>query len=197
MIRLRYTVPAATALVASACVAPPQQPVPAEGLRVRVTVGCPAARACTSSPNGGRYEGSLILVDSDTLILYAKNRRARVTLSVFSISKLEVYRGRKGSAAAAAKGAVVGAVGGAMIGAVFGGTTEAIFGGMFDGKREVGEKAAEGAAVGAVIGGIGGAVAGATSGEVVWEEVTVEQLRQELCHCGVPSTVVATQAAAS
>ncbi len=196
MIWLRYTVPAAAALVASACVAPPQQPVPAEGLRVRVTVSCPAARACTSSPNGGTYEGSLILVDSDTLILYAKNRRARVTLSVFSISKLEVYRGRKGSAAAAAKGAVVGAFGGAVIGALLGGTTEAILGGL-DGDREVAEKAAEGAGVGAVIGGIGGAVAGATSGEVVWEEVTVEQLRQELCHCRVPLTEVATQAAAS
>lgn len=190
MTLFRFSVPVILAFVATACMVGPPPPRPIEGLRVRATISCPATTVCAGYSHGESHEGTLILVDSDTLVLYAKDRRARVGLPVVYIDKLEVYRGREGSAAAAAKGAAVGAIGGAVLGAVIGGATEALVGHL-DGERDVGEAAGVWAAEGAVVGAIGGAVAGATSGETVWEEVTVEQLREELCHCRLPQPAAA------
>jgi uncharacterized protein YcfJ len=164
-------------LISTACVV--SQPTPAaypQGVQVRVV-----------STDAGPLplEGTLIYAEADTLTLYVPQYRSTVSVPVGSVTRLEVYRGRKGSAGKAVKGAAIGTVAGAAMGAAIGATTEAIFGGMLGSQRDYGDAIAVGAADGAVAGAFVGATAGATVGDAVWQEVTVHDLRQELCHCRI------------
>ncbi len=164
-------------LFSTACVV--SQPTPAaypQGVQVRVV-----------STDAGPLplEGTLIYAEADTVKLYVPPHRSTIAVPVGSLTRLEVYRGRKGSAGKTMKGAAIGTVAGAALGAAIGATTEAMFGGMFGRTRDYGEAIAVGAADGAVTGAFVGATAGATVGDAVWQEVTVLDLRQELCHCRI------------
>lgn len=164
-------------LISTACVV--SHPTPAaypQGVQVRVV---------STEAGPLPLEGTLIYAEADTLKLYVPQYRSTFSVPVGSVTRLEVYRGRKGSAGKAVKGAAVGTVAGAVMGAALGATTEAIFGGMFGSTRDYGEAIAVGAADGAVTGAFVGATAGATVGDAVWQEVTVLDLRQELCHCRI------------
>jgi hypothetical protein len=165
-------------LFSAACVV--SQPTPAaypQGVQVRVV---------SAEAGPLPLEGTLIYAEADTLKLYVPRHRSTLAVPVGSVTRLEVYRGRKGSAGKAVKGAAIGTVAGAAMGAAIGATTEAIFGGMFGSRRDYGDAIAIGAADGAVTGAFVGATAGATVGDAVWQEVTVHDLRQELCHCRLP-----------
>ncbi|NIN10293.1 MAG: hypothetical protein GTN62_03105 [Gemmatimonadales bacterium] len=190
MIRGRNAALAATLLLLSGCVVAGPRTAPGpQTLRVRVTAYPPNQLWAGFAT---QHEGTLIFVDSDTLSLYSDGRHAYTAIPVASITKLEVYRGQKGSVGSAAKGAGVGAAAGALLGAIAGATSAAIFGGLFDYDPDIGEAATEGAVVGAVDGAITGAYLGATVGEAIWQEVTVHQLRQELCRCRIPPAVITT-----
>jgi hypothetical protein len=185
----KYMIPVASLLVGSACVVATPNPVPIpQAVHVRVThrVGYRPHVVCAGAWRERRAEGTLITLDADTLVLYVSPRGPEVAISVAQITKLEVYRGHKGSAEAAAKGAVIGAGLGAVLGATTAAVGAAVVGGMLGVDPDVGEAAAEGAAFGTVEGAVTGAVYGATMGMAVWQEVTVERLRQEFCHCRVP-----------
>lgn len=165
-------------LFSTACVV--SQPTPAaypQGVQVRVV-----------STDAGPLplEGTLIYAEADTLKVYVPQNRSTIAVPVGSVTRLEVYRGRKGSAGKAVQGAAIGTVAGAAMGAAIGATTEAIFGGMFGSQRDYGDAIGTAAADGAVTGAFVGATAGATVGDAVWQEVTVHDLREELCHCRLP-----------
>jgi hypothetical protein len=168
-------------LAASGCVvanpAPPADPL---RVQVRVTV-CADNPVCANYPHV--HAGTLIYLEADTLLMYAEDQLVRLPIPVAHIAKLEVYRGRKPSVAGAAKGAGVGALMGAAIGAAAAGVSGAVFGGIAD--VDVGEMAARGAIEGVVGGAITGAAVGASVGSPVWQEVSVRQLREELCHCRI------------
>lgn len=155
-------------------------------MRVTAAESCASLTACSGQPASHGQSGILIYVDGDTLSMYASDRQSPVAIPVSSITRLEVYRGQKGSVGGAAKGAGIGALLGAALGAAVGGTTEAIFGGMLGRKRDYGDAVAEGATRGVVEGAFTGAMIGAAAGDAVWHEVTVHQLREELCHCRIP-----------
>lgn len=193
MIAPRHAVLAALPFLASACVVSVPQPmlIP-QSVQVRVTKTelCPPEAACAGYPRELRFEGTLISLDADTFVLYAKRRQSQVAIPVPSIAKLEVYRGHRGSFESAAKGAAVGTVAGAGLGAMAAGAGtilgKALLGDLAK-DADIGEAMAEGAIEGATTGMVVGAVAGATIGSPVWEPVTVHQLRQELCHCRLPA----------
>ena len=164
-------------LCSAACVV--SHPTPAaypQGVQVRVV---------STEAGPLPLEGTLIYAEADTLKLYVPQYRSTLAVPVGSVTRLEVYRGRKGSAGKAVKGAVIGTVAGAAVGAALGATTEAIFGGMFGSRRDYGGAMAVGAADGAITGAFVGATAGATVGDAVWQDVTVHELREELCHCRI------------
>jgi hypothetical protein len=172
-------------LATSGCVVANPNP-PADPLRVQVRVTvCFDNPVCADIPYV--HAGTLIFLEADTLLMYDGDRLGRMAIPVAQIAKLEVYRGRKPSAAGAAKGAGLGAAFGALVGAAAAGASAAIFGGIAD--VDVGEMAARGAIQGAVGGALTGAAVGASVGSPVWQEVSVRQLREELCHCRIPEPV--------
>jgi hypothetical protein len=118
-------------------------------------------------------------------VIYSLRERREFALPVEEISRLEVYRGRRGSAEAALKGAAKGALLGAAAGAVLG-ASNAVMGSILGSSEDAGEQIAAGAAGGAVIGAAGGAYDGATNGEPVWQEITIRRLLQDLCSCQEP-----------
>jgi hypothetical protein len=133
-------------------------------------------------------EGTLIFLGADSLVLHPEGAASSLAIPVSAITKLEVHRGHgRGSVPRAATGAALGALGGAVLGAVAGAAMGAIFPTFFsDRGAVVGDVAKRGAAGGAAVGAIGGAYRGATVGPALWQEVTVVQLRRELCHCMNP-----------
>ena len=170
-----------TVLLSTACVVSHPHPgAYPQGVQVRV-----------SSAEAGPLplEGTLIFLEADTLKLFDKRTSAAVLVPTSSITRLEVFRGRKGSVGSTAKGAGIGAAAGAALGAAIGLTTEALFGGMFGSDRDYGEAVGQAAAYGAVEGAFVGATVGATVGDAMWREVTVHDLREELCHCRIPHEV--------
>ena len=169
-----------TVLLSAACaVSSPHSGAHPQGLQVRVV----SARAGPLP-----LEGTLIYLEADTLKLFNGRTRSTMLVPTTAITHLEVYRGRKGSASGALKGAAVGTAAGAVMGAAIGLTAEAIFGGIAGRDRDYGGTIAEAAADGAVTGAFVGATAGATVGDAVWQELTVHDLREELCHCRIPRT---------
>lgn len=189
MAGIRFIALVSLAVGTSACLVSNPYPAPIpQSVHVRVTadVSCLETGACVDLPVGRSLTGILIYVDGDTVSLYSQERAGRVGIPVWAISKIEVERGRKVTAGAVAKGAGLGAIAGAALGAAVGATGESLFGGIFGRKRDYGEAIGEGAAGGLVSGAFTGAVIGAAVGESVWHEVTVHQLREEMCHCRIP-----------
>ncbi len=178
----------AAAFLASGCVVTnPSPPAPA-GTVVRVSE-YPTPPAPTELPRV--FQGTLIYLDADTLLLHDSQSWKHVAVPVTRIAKLEVWRGRRPTAGSVAKGVGIGALTGALAGALAGAAAEAIFGGL-DGDHDIGEAAARGGVEGAIQGGIAGGVVGAAIGSTVWQEVTVLQLRQELCNCRISEPTVAS-----
>ncbi len=123
MILPRYAMLTLAGLLSSACVvAPSQQVAGPQTMRVRVTADktCYPERPCSTLPLPQAHQGPLIFVDSDTLSMHSRHRESQVALPVWSIRKLEVYRGQKTSAGSTAKGAGIGAVAGAALGGLAG-----------------------------------------------------------------------------
>lgn len=131
------------------------------------------------------HEGRLIFASYDSVVIYSLRDRREFAVSVEEITRLEVYRGQRGSAGAALKGAAKGALLGAAVGAVFG-AGSAVMGAVLDSGEDAGEQIAAGAAGGAVIGAAAGAADGATNGDPVWQEITIRRLLQDLCRCQEP-----------
>ena len=189
MAGIRFAALVSLAVSTSACLVSNPYPAPIpQSVHVRVTadVSCQETRACINWPVTQSLTGILIYVDGDTVSLYSQERAGRVGIPTWAISKIEVERGRKATAGAVAKGAGLGAIAGAALGAAAGATGEAIFGGIFGKKRNYGQAVGESAAEGLVTGAFAGAAVGAAVGEPVWHEVTVHQLREEICHCRIP-----------
>jgi len=185
MLQARHLLVASLAFTASGCMYSNYNAA-ADPLRVQVRV-----TVCEDNPVCGGipyvFTGTLIYLEADTLVMYAEDRLERRSIPVAHIAKLEVYRGRKPSVSGAAKGAGAGAVFGAIVGAASAAAAGAVFGGFAD--VDVGEMAARGAIEGMVTGALGGAAIGASYGSAKWQEVTVRQLREELCHCRIPEVV--------
>ncbi len=189
MAGIRFAALVSLAFSTSACFVSNPYPAPIpQSIRVRIAtdVSCQEPQACIHWPVTQNLTGILIHVDGDTVSLYSQKRGGRLGIPVWGISKIELERGRKASVGAVAKGAGLGAVAGAALGAAVGGTAEALFGGWFGGRRDYGRAIGEGATEGLVTGAFTGAVIGAVAGETVWHEVTVHQLREEMCHCRIP-----------
>ncbi len=175
-----------TAMLATlACAVRPAGPPAPTGLRLRI-----AHRPCAPTPQCDTasevaHEGQLIFASFDSVVIYSLKDRRDYAVPVGEISRLEVYRGRRGSAEAAAKGAVKGTLLGAAVGAVFG-TSSAVMGAILGSSEDAEDVIAAGAAGGAVIGAAAGAVDGATEGDAVWQEITIRRLLQDLCRCQEP-----------
>ncbi len=189
MVLRRYGLVVGRLVLASGCVISRPQPVPVpETVRMRVSGawGCPADTACAEPQRALEYQGTLIVPKDETLVLHDERQHARVAVALAEVTRLEIYRGHKGSARAAAKGSGLGALLGTGLGAVVGAASAGVAGEIFDGETDLGAPAAEGAVTGATAGAIAGAVHGATVGSAVWQEITVHDLRQELCQCRLP-----------
>lgn len=175
----------ATLLATAACAVRPAGPPAPTGLKLRITQRhCATTRQCD---RGGdlEHEGELIFASFDSVVIYSLKDRREYAVPAGEISRLEVYRGRRGSAEAAAKGVAKGALIGAAAGAVFG-ASQAVMGSILGSSEDGGEFIAAGAAGGAVIGAAAGAVDGATRGDPVWQEITLRRLLQDLCRCQEP-----------
>ncbi len=162
------------------CYLPPAQVATPQGFRVRVT-SCGGSHSCGTHTI--QHEGPLVYLESDSLLMWSDRTDQLLSIAVPQIRKLEVYRGNRPSAEGAVKGGAAGAVVGTALGAATGVVAEAFFGGMFGAEPNIGEAAATGAAYGLVDGAMTGAAVGAMAGSPVWQEVSVLELRQELCHC--------------
>jgi len=176
----------ATAILATgACAVRPSGPPAPSGPKLRITHGqCTPTQPCDPATQVA-HEGELIFASFDSVVIYSLKDRREYAVPAGEISKLEVFRGRRGSAEAAAKGVAKGALLGAAAGAVFGAST-AVMGAIMDTSEDAGEVIAAGAGGGAVIGAAAGAVDGATKGDDVWQEITLRRLLQDLCRCQEP-----------
>ncbi|UCC71014.1 MAG: hypothetical protein JSV86_11515 [Gemmatimonadota bacterium] len=184
MLRRSFLTAAAILGSAACAVQPSGAPAP-PGLKLRITHWyCAPGHQCDPAAEVV-HEGELIFASFDSVVIYSLKNRREFAVPVEEISRLEVYRGRRGSAAAALKGMAKGALLGAAAGAVFG-TSSAVMGSILDSPGDPEEVIAAGAAGGAVIGAAGGAFDGATSGDEVWQEITVRRLLQDLCRCQEP-----------
>ena len=108
------------------------------------------------------FVGTLVALDAYTLFLENEN-----ALPLGSVTKLELYRGRKSNTG---KGAFIGFVGGAGFGAALGAT-----GG---GCEEFGCPAVWGLIVGGLLGTLIGTIVGAAWLGDIWQEVPLENVRQ-------------------
>ncbi len=176
----------ATAMLATlACAVRPAGPPAPSGLRLRIThQPCAPTQRCDRATEVA-HEGELIFASYDSVVIYSLKDRQEFAVPAGEISRLEVYRGRRGSAGAAARGAVKGTLLGAAAGAVFG-ASNAVMGAILDSGEDPEEYIAAGAAGGAVLGAAAGAVDGATRGDAVWQETTIRRLLQDLCRCQEP-----------
>jgi hypothetical protein len=176
---------ALTAACGSFVVSPgsPAPTAPPLGQWLRIT-HC-ATYDCSASQ--GRYEGYVIGLEGDTLVLHAmgpKGRGYHVEVPTRALTKIELYRGNKRTAAGVAKGAAKGAGFGALGGAIFGFTGSLIseafdFFDTYD--ADIGGNVARGAAAGAATGAVLGAADGVVNGETQWEEIDLHQVRVILC----------------
>lgn len=174
-----------TILAIGACAVRPSGPPAPTGLKLRITHRyCAAAQEC-DPPAQVAHEGELIFASFDTVAIYSLRDRREYAVPVTEILRLEVFRGRRGSAEAAAKGLAKGAVLGALGGAVIGASAAAA-GAVMGSNEDAGQQVAAGAAGGAVIGAAAGAVDGVTNGDPVWQEITIRRLLQDLCRCQEP-----------
>lgn len=181
----RWLLLTAAVLVTAACGVRPSGPPAPSGPELRVTHWqCATPQTCDPATQL-RHEGELIFASFDSVVIYSLRDRREFAVPVSMISKLEVYRGRRGSAEAALKGAAKGALLGAAAGAVFG-VSSAVMGSILDNGRDAEKEIAAGAAGGAVIGAAAGALDGATNGDAVWQEITIRRLLQDLCRCQEP-----------
>ena len=163
----------------------PSGPPAPIGLKLRITHwGCAPAQSCGPA-TAVAHDGELIFASYDSVVIYSLRDRREYAVPVEQIARLEVYRGRRGSAEAAMKGMAKGALLGAAAGAVLG-VSNAVMGAILDSSEDAGEVIAAGAAGGAVIGAAAGALDGATNGDAVWQEITIRRLLQDLCRCPEP-----------
>lgn len=176
----------ATALIGiAACGVRPAGPPAPSGPKLRVTRWhCAPTLPCDPTAEV-THEGELIFASYDSVVIYSLRGPREFAVPVEEISRLEVYRGRRGSAGAAAKGFVKGALIGAAAGAVVG-ASSATMGAVMGSSQDGGRVVAAGAAGGAVLGAAGGTVEGATQGDTVWQEITLRRLLQDLCRCQEP-----------
>jgi len=140
------------------------------------------------------YEGYLVALEGDTLVLHAmgpKGRGYHLEVPTGWLTRIELYRGNNRTGAGVAKGAVkgagLGAVGGAIFGLVGSLLSEAFdFFDTYD--ADIGSNVARGAAAGAATGAVLGAADGVVNGEMQWEEIDLNRVRVILCrqqerHC--------------
>ncbi len=203
MIRVRHIVPLACLGLSAACaphIVSPGSPAPTApplGQWLRAS-HCPSGDC---NQRHTTYEGYLIGLEGNTLVLHAsgpKGRGYRLELPTGWLTKIELYRGNKRTAAAVAKGAGKGGLLGAVLGA-FAGLAGAILGEALDFSdshdSRIVEGLAGGAAAGAVYGAGAGAVGGFMEGESQWEEITLDRVRAILCrqhgggNCPAPTAV--------
>lgn len=181
----RILLVATMALATAACGVQPSGPPAPTGLKLRVTHrDCAPMQPCDPATEVA-HEGELIFASFDTVVIYSLKDQREFGVPVEGISRLEVFRGRRGSAEAALKGAAKGALLGAAAGAVFG-ASSAVMGAILDSSTDAEDEIAAGAAGGAVIGAAAGAFDGATNGDAVWQEITIRRLLQDLCRCQEP-----------
>jgi hypothetical protein len=181
----RILLVATTTLAIGACGVRPSGPPAPTGVKLRITHRyCVATQRC-DTPAQVAHEGELIFASFDTVAVYSLKDQREYAVPVGEISRLEVFRGRRGSAKAAAKGLAKGAILGALGGAVIGASSAAA-GAVMGSSQDAGEQIAAGAAGGAVIGAAAGAVDGVTNGDRVWQEITIRRLLQDLCRCQEP-----------
>ncbi len=176
MTRLLGTTAISAAVAFVGCASLEHYPKPNDDLWVRVSVaGCSTGTRCADAPNPGHYKGVLMAVDEDSLVLLAwDEREAAVAIPVRAISAVELYRGTKPSAGAAAKNAVVGALLGGLVGGAGGLLGGAIAGDAGDGLRD-------GVAAGAGTGLAFGMLKGIFEGDEHWAEISVAGLRRLFC----------------
>lgn len=177
---------ATTAIIGTAaCGVQPSGPPAPTGLRLRITHWDSTPAQASDRGSSATHEGRLIFASYDSVVIYSLRERREVAVAVPEISRLEIYRGQRGSAEAALKGAAKGALLGAGAGAVVGAST-AVMGAILGSGEDAGKQVAAGAAGGAIIGAAGGAYEGATEGDPVWQEITIRRLLQGLCRCQEP-----------
>ncbi len=174
----------ALVLTTSACGIQPSGPPSPTGLRLRVSHrSCAQTERCDAPAH--THEGRLIFASRDSVVMYSLKDRREFAIAVDVISKLEVFRGHRGSAKAALRDAGKGALIGAGAGAVIGLSGVAV-GAILGGSEQPEKIVAAGAAGGAIQGAAVGAVHGAVKGDAVWQEVTIRRLLQDLCRCSEP-----------
>ena len=113
------TIVVALVLTTSACGIQPSGPPPPTGLRLRVSHrSCAQAEPCDAPSL--THEGRLIFASRDSVVMHSLKDRREFAFAVETISKLEVFRGDRGSLKAAlrdaGKGALIGAAAGTVIG---------------------------------------------------------------------------------
>lgn len=168
---------ATIALLATGCATMQQAPgYVKEELLVRAWVStCQLEAGCAVSGPARRYQGAVVHMDEDSLTLLAwRERDPAVTLPIRSIARLQLYRGKVPSLAAAARLGAQGAIRGAVGGAVLGGVIGAFYG-------DAGESAAEWAVIGGTAGALGGVYEGIFEGDDHWEAVPVRSLYTLYC----------------
>jgi hypothetical protein len=154
-------------------------------LKLRITHRyCSATQEC-DPPAQVAHEGELIFASFDTVAIYSLRDQREYAVPVKEISRLEVFRGRRGSPEAAAKGLAKGAILGALGGAVVGASSAAA-GAVMGSNQDAGRQIAAGAAGGAVLGAGAGVTDGVINGDPVWQEITIRRLLQDLCSCQEP-----------
>ena len=164
-------------------------PRPAEvHLRVTVYATCLEGPACIPTRAAGPMRGNLMFVDADTLVMFDMATAKRATVRPGAGVLVELYRGQRRTAEAIAKGAGKGALVGAAVGAGEGLLTVGLgkLLGSFWGDVDVGDAVSNGIIIGVGAGAVAGGQQAAKQGEPVWERVTLQQLRQELCRCANP-----------
>ena len=131
------------------------------------------------------------MIDPDLIVLYDEIGESRTRIPTAEIRKLEVFRGYDPSLENGVKDAGKGAAQGLVAGAALGLVSAAAFG-IFGFEPDVGELVRAGAAEGIVAGGASGFAHGITVGSEVWEEVTFQELREEVCQCLIEEPVGTT-----
>lgn len=177
-------------LAGTACLQKPAEvvhPQPADiVLQVTTLPGCLLEALCDGTTTSVR-RGRLVFVDGDSVVMVDVSAGEQLVVREGPDVSLAIYRGQKVTTGAiarsTAKGALIGGLLGFAVGAVSAGISQQIWGDV-----DVGKTALEAGAQGVVVGAMAGGMQGATQGEAAWQQITLLQLRQELCRCARPDS---------
>ena len=147
-----------------------------EALLVRVSTIAPAEEV---------HRGSLIFADADSLVIADRHSNGTVAVRDTPERVIQIYRGQRVTVAGTAKTTGKSALLGMSVG-LLSAAAGAAAGQLLGMDVDVSEALKAGVVAGAVAGVGTGMTRGANEGDPVWQQVTVLQVRQQLCRCPHP-----------